>query len=84
MSQETQSQTSTEQSAPAAAPTLTLTDLSALQKIIEITNSRGAFKPEELQAVGAIYQKLTMFLLAATAQQVPGTEELQNQEGNQS
>lgn len=64
MSQETITE---EKSAPEPAPTLTLADLTAFKQIIEISNSRGAFKPEELQAVGALYQKLSMFLQMAIA-----------------
>jgi hypothetical protein len=52
---------------PNSVASLTLTDLNALKQIIEVTNSRGAFKPDELLAVGAVYQKLSLFLQQAMA-----------------
>ena len=41
---------------------LTLQDLVTVAQIIQITNQRGAFRAEELQNVGALYNKLIAFL----------------------
>ena len=52
-----------EQQAPAAESTdLTINDLNALKVIIDIASSRGAFKPNEMVAVGQTYTKLDAFL----------------------
>ena len=53
----------------AAAPELTVNDLSALKQIIDVASQRGAFKPNEMVAVGTIYNKLESFLAAVAAQQ---------------
>jgi hypothetical protein len=51
------------QTAPAAESTdLTINDLNAMKVIIDIASSRGAFKPNEMTAVGQTYTKLTTFL----------------------
>ena len=42
--------------------TLTLSDLKTLQQVVEVASQRGAFKAEELSAVGQIYEKLKEFL----------------------
>ena len=52
-----------EQQAPASESTdLTINDLNALKVIIDIASSRGAFKPNEMVAVGQTYTKLSTFL----------------------
>jgi len=53
------------------APTndLSVNDLNAMKVIIDIASSRGAFKPNEMVAVGQTYTKLTSFLDAVAAQQ---------------
>ena len=48
---------------------LTINDLNAMKVIIDIASSRGAFKPNEMVAVGQTYTKLTAFLDSVTAQQ---------------
>lgn len=59
---------------PQAAPAqeesvdLTLNDLAALRSIIDVASSRGAFKPNEMVAVGSVYSKLEKFLDLATKQ----------------
>ena len=50
----------TEEQAP--VNDLNLQDLSAMKAIIDIASSRGAFKPNEMVAVGQTYNKLTAFL----------------------
>lgn len=41
---------------------LNINDLNALKQIIEVTNSRGSFKANEMEAVGRVYNKLAKFL----------------------
>lgn len=48
---------------------LTLQDLKTLHEVVQVSSSRGAFRAEELSAVGAIYDKLTKFLTTVEAQQ---------------
>lgn len=70
MTQETQT-AETAQAAPAQEaqqqqPDLTLADLAGLKSIIDVAAQRGAFKPNEMQAVGTVYNKLSSFLSAAS------------------
>ena len=48
---------------------LTINDLNAMKVIIDIASSRGAFKPNEMVAVGQTYTKLSTFLDTIAAQQ---------------
>jgi len=41
---------------------LTINDLQSMKVIIDIASSRGAFKPNEMVAVGQTYNKLEAFL----------------------
>ena len=50
-------------------PQLTVSDLADLHQVIDAAASRGAFRAAEMQKVGEIYNKLTMFLDAVRAQQ---------------
>ena len=52
-----------------SGPDLTVQDLNALKQIIDVASQRGAFKPNEMVAVGQTYQKLEEFLAAVAAQQ---------------
>jgi hypothetical protein len=45
-------------------PDLNVSDLVALKSIIEIATQRGAFKANELEAVGKTFNKLNVFLEA--------------------
>ena len=58
--------------APANAPAqeLTVQDLGVLKTIIEVAQSRGAFKANELEAVGKTDSKLEAFLTSIQNQQV--------------
>ena len=53
---------------------LTINDLNAMKVIIDIASSRGAFKPNEMVAVGQTYTKLETFLNAVAAQQAASKE----------
>lgn len=48
---------------------LTINDLSALKTIIDVAAQRGVFKPNEMAAVGTVYNKLTAFLEAVAKNQ---------------
>ena len=56
-----------------AAPTesqgaeLNLNDLAGLRSIIDVASTRGAFKAAELEAVGKLYNKLSVFLESVAA-----------------
>jgi hypothetical protein len=68
--------------APAAeqqpAPSLTLQDLVLVAQIIQLTSQRGAFKAEELESVGGLYNKLIAFLQSTGALAPAQTEETKN------
>ena len=51
-------------SQPAQGPDLNVNDLVALKSIIEVATQRGAFKANELEAVGKTFNKLNVFLEA--------------------
>jgi len=63
MTDENQTQPATE---TAAGPDLTIQDLVSLKNIIDVASSRGAFKPNEMVAVGQTYTKLEQFLNAVS------------------
>ena len=50
-----------------AAPSLTLQDQVLVAQIIQLTSQRGAFKAEELESVGGLYNKLIAFLQSTGA-----------------
>ncbi len=58
----TEEVTNVEPNTQAESAQLTLNDLAALKSIIDVASSRGAFKPNEMVAVGQAYNKLTSFL----------------------
>jgi hypothetical protein len=55
--------------APKNQAELTVQDLAALKQIIDIASQRGAFRPNEMIAVGQTYTKLETFLNAVSASQ---------------
>jgi len=44
------------------ATSITINDIVFIEQIIKICQSRGAFRPEEMVDVGALYKKITEFL----------------------
>lgn len=58
-----------EVSAPTQSTEITLQDLQLLKQIIDICSSRAVFKPNEMAAVGTVYNKLDSFLQAVADQQ---------------
>lgn len=65
-SNETSNEAPTEEEAPAE---LNLNDLAALRSIIDAASTRGAFKANEMVAVGTVYNKLDKFLNQAAKAQ---------------
>jgi hypothetical protein len=66
-------QVENKQEQPSQAPAqegadLNINDLNAMKVIIDIASSRGAFKPNEMVAVGQTYAKLTTFLDSVSKQ----------------
>lgn len=63
----------TTSAAPAPSPNetatdLTLQDLVAIKNIIDVASNRGAFRPNEMVAIGTVYAKLEKFLNAIQTQ----------------
>jgi hypothetical protein len=59
-----------EQTAAApSAPGLSIQDLIAVHNIIRVVSNRGAIQPNEMTVVGAVYDRLTAFLVANGAVQ---------------
>ena len=69
MTEQTQQPEASEQEQEQASNDLSINDLNAMKVIIDIASSRGAFKPNEMMAVGQTYTKLTAFLDAVSKQQ---------------
>ena len=46
---------------------LTVADIASIKNLIEAACSRGTFKAAELTTVGALYDKINVFLTQATA-----------------
>jgi hypothetical protein len=57
---ETQTQAATANGG--TGPELNLSDLGAIKSIIDVASQRGAFKANELESVGKIYNRLSAFL----------------------
>jgi hypothetical protein len=57
--------------AQAPAADLSVQDLGVIKQIIDVATQRGAFKANEMQAVGTTYNKLESFLKVVEAQQKP-------------
>lgn len=58
-----------------AAAELTIQDLVAVKSIIDVASQRGSFKPNEMVAVGTIYNKLEKFLTLAQKQSQPAAQQ---------
>jgi hypothetical protein len=59
--------TETQNTETPAAPSLALSDLVLLLNLVRVTAERGAIKADEMNAVGAVYEKLFQFLQASGA-----------------
>ena len=62
MTEQVQENTSAQPAQENQSTDLTINDLGALKAIIDLASTRGAFKPNEMVAVGQTYTKLTAFL----------------------
>lgn len=50
-------------------PDLNINDLVSIKSIIDIASQRGAFKANELEAVGKTYNRLNTFIESVTAKE---------------
>lgn len=50
---------------------LTLNDMVSLRNIIDAACSRGAFKANEMKAIGEVYEKLDRFINESQPQETP-------------
>lgn len=48
-------------------PQITVQDLASIQSCIDVACQRGAFRANEMAAIGTLYDKLANFLQAITA-----------------
>lgn len=63
-------QESTNEAVPEeAGAEITLNDLASLKTIIDVASQRGAFRPNEMVAVGTVYAKLDKFIQLAQKNQ---------------
>ena len=53
---------------------LNVADVALLKQIVEVASQRGAFKADELTQVGAVYDRVTQWLAAVTAEAEPSEE----------
>ena len=80
--------TANPQAAPAQAPqpdptALSIGDLKNLSTILDVASTRGAFKANEMDGVGFLYNKLQAFLAKVAPEQKPeGAEAPATAEGN--
>jgi len=70
----TEQTTQQEPQAP-AGPELTITDLQNIRAVIDVSAKRGAFSANEMEAVGATYNKLAKFLEAVAPKQEQASAE---------
>lgn len=54
-------------------PELNLNDIAVMRSVIDVVSQRGAFKASEMSAVGALYDKLNLFLEAHQQSQAEQT-----------
>lgn len=62
------------QPAPADVPRFSLNDLKSLQEIVKVATERGAFRANELSAIGSVYDRLSGFLAAGEVASQPDGE----------
>lgn len=58
---------------------LSITDLAVIKKSIELACSRGAFQAGEMQAIGSVYDRLSIFLDLVVRQAEAETAKSQTQ-----
>jgi len=62
---------------------INLSDLGTLLQIVDLATQRGAFRGAELTQVGAVFDKLNVFLSYVQAQQAERDEEVQTDEATE-
>lgn len=67
----------TEDNAQPPVAELNINDLVALKNVVDVATTRGAFRANEMTAIGQVYDKLSRFLEAVEKHQPaqPATEE---------
>lgn len=80
MSDTEQTQTETGAAEQQVPENLTLNELDQIAQVIDLASQRGAFRGNELQAVGALYNKLASFLSFVQAQQQAAAEAAKEEE----
>lgn len=73
-------QSAEQQTTEQSSAGLTLQDLISVAQIIQVTSQRGAYRAEELQSVGTLYNKLIAFLESVGAINRPQAEATQDEE----
>lgn len=63
-------------------PSFGIQDLLFTLQVYEACSQRGAFRAEELSNVGAVYDRLKLFLIANGALQTPQANTATNEETN--
>lgn len=58
---------------------LNLNDLKLMAQIIKVVSARGAVQADEMQTVGALYNKLTAFIAAASPKEAPAEAPQENE-----
>ena len=74
MSDTEQTQTETGAAEQQVPENLTLNELDQIAQVIDLASQRGAFRGNEMQTVGALYNKLASFLSFVQAQQQAAAE----------
>jgi hypothetical protein len=64
----------TTQPTPETTTQLTLSDLQSLKVCVEVACQRGAYRAEEMQAIGTVYNTLAKFLSAVAPQATPADD----------
>lgn len=58
---------------------LTIADLASIKSLIEAVCARGAFKAGEMRTVGAIYEKISIFVENSAAQMAAKQQQAQGE-----
>lgn len=61
-------------------PSLTVSDLTLTLQIIQVATSRGAFKADELSAIGGVYDRIFKFLESSGAISTTAPESTETKE----
>lgn len=61
-----------QQAQPSGESTISLSDLQNVLVVMDLASSRGAFRGNELEPVGTLYNKIKRFIDAATPAQPAG------------